>query len=165
MAENTRGPTGTGAGAGAGAAADGPLADGPLHVSARRQGGLLHVLSVRGEIDLSTAPALREAAESYVSGLAAAARGNQSGGGGGGGDNAPVLVVDLRRVGFIDSEGLVTLVNLLRRCAGVCGFALLAGRGTQPERVLKLGGYDRLLRVLHALDELPPGGGAPPPPP
>ena len=65
-------------------------------------------------------------------------------------DKSPVIV-DLSRVDFIDSAGLALLVEARKRLSPE-GRALnvLLTPGRQPERVLKLGRFDRILTFTYA---------------
>lgn len=56
------------------------------------------VVSVRGEVDVDSAPLLREALEKAISG------------------RSPLLVVDLLEVTFVDSTGLGVLIGAFKLC-------------------------------------------------
>lgn len=84
---------------------------------ARRSAGEYPVLAVRGEVDVSSAPDLREALDELVA------------------SGAQTVIVDLSEVGFLDSTGLGVLVGARN--------TLVDGGGGMPvvcehERVLKL---------------------------
>ena len=86
-------------------------------------------LTLRGELDLATAPALERA-------LAKAA-----------GDSAP-LVLDLRQLGFIDSSGLRVILSAASQAAEA-GRRLILVRGqNQVARVLDITGSDQHLEVV-----------------
>jgi anti-sigma B factor antagonist len=82
------------------------------------------VLRLIGEIDMDTAPILRRRLES----------------------DAPVTVLDLAEVTFIDSTGLNVLINANRN--RVDGLVLRSPVGA-VSRVLELSGIDRLFRIEH----------------
>ncbi len=114
--------------------------------------GAVTVLVLRGEADGATlgqlCAALEAAAESCP--------------------ERPV-VADLRAVSLLDGAGLQALVDTHKRLArGGCRLLVLSARGTQPDRVLLLGGLDRILSLIHSLDEIggptdAPGDGGPGP--
>jgi anti-sigma B factor antagonist len=64
------------------------------------------------------------------------------------GNGAKEILMDLRKVSFIDSLGVRALIrNQLRARDGSFSFAVIPGRG-QVFRVVKTMGLDRVLRVL-----------------
>ena len=96
------------------------------------------VVSVQGEVDLSTVTTLQEALEKCASQLPEGSR----------------LVVDLRQVGFIDSAGLALLVKIWKQFETRWQLTLIIAPSSQPERVLKLGRFDHFFRVIHTPEEL-----------
>lgn len=96
----------------------------------------VRVLGVMGEIDVHTAPRLRDSIASVLDG----------------GDRD--LVIDLQNVRFLDSTGLGVLVGALKRARNGGGsLALVCSR----ERVLKvfaLTGLDRVFRIVPSFDAL-----------
>ena len=92
-----------------------------------------------GEIDLTTAPLLREPLMEAITAS----------------EKRPVIV-DLSRVDFIDSAGLALLVEARKKLApeGRILHVLLTA-GKQPERVLKLGRFDTIINLAYDLDSLP----------
>jgi anti-sigma B factor antagonist len=102
-----------------------------LHVTA--SGGCI-VVKVAGEIDMASAPELRECLHQMID--AGSRR----------------LVVDLRQVRLIDSVGLGVLVGARRRLqehGDDDGWIRLAGAGELILRALRLSGLDRVF-PLHA---------------
>jgi anti-anti-sigma factor len=96
------------------------------------------VIEAVGEVDLTTAPQLREEL------LAAVGHPDKS-----------AVIVDLSKVDFIDSAGLALLVEARKRLSPegrTLSVLLTAGR--QPERVLKLGRFDTIMTLAHSLSEL-----------
>jgi anti-sigma B factor antagonist len=104
-------------------------------VEERREGGAA-VVAVSGELDLGTSPELEER-------LARAFDGG-----------AELVILDLRRVEFMDSTGLRVLLGAHQRAHDTGRrFALLRG-ADQVERVLTLTGVRDLLTVVDAPEEL-----------
>ena len=94
------------------------------------------VLTVRGELDLYTAPALRDRV------LAAAAEGQHR------------LVIDLSGVPFMDSSGLGVIVACLKRLRESGGdLALVTAPGSPPSKLLSLTGLDRAIPTSSTPDE------------
>ena len=102
-------------------------------------------VTARGDVDLFTAPILREVMEQRCSERT---------------EIGP-LAVDIRDVGFIDSAGLALLVEMRKRFVATCQIALVIAAGSQPERVLKLGRFDTFLRVCYSPDEVTGGANGP----
>ena len=93
------------------------------------------VLSVGGEVDLNTAPQLKD----RINGLIA--QGNSN------------LVVDLEGVEFMDSTGLSALVSgLMRTSESGGGMAVVCTR-PQVLRLLALTGLDQVLKVHSSVAE------------
>jgi anti-sigma B factor antagonist len=93
-------------------------------------------LSVRGELDLSTAPQLRAS-------LFEAIR-----------DGASGLIVDLDECSFIDSTGLGVLCHAARRMRGADGRSAVAVVSGQPqvERVFRLTRVDTLVPLFSSAE-------------
>ena len=96
------------------------------------------VIEAVGEVDLTTAPHLREALLAAVNGP----------------DKVPVIV-DLSHVDFIDSAGLALLVEARKRLSPEGRtLSVLLTQGRQPERVLRLGRFDTIMTLAYSLDDL-----------
>jgi anti-anti-sigma factor len=96
------------------------------------------VVVADGDVDLSTAPYLKTALDSAC-----------------GSRTEPGNVgLDLRLVPFIDSAGLALLVEIRKRHFDKCQLALVIEKGSQPERVLRLGRFDTFLKVGYSLEEV-----------
>jgi anti-sigma B factor antagonist len=94
------------------------------------------VLSVRGELDLYTAPTLRDRV------LAAADEGQRR------------LVIDLSGVPFMDSSGLGVIVACVKRLRESGGdLALVTTPGSPPSKLLSLTGLDRAIPTFSTPDE------------
>jgi anti-sigma B factor antagonist len=94
------------------------------------------VIAVRGELDLATAPLLRDAFESADR-------------------EAGVVVVDLSEVGFLDSSGLRVLAQCQRLLTGEDGPASLrlVVATDAVRRVLEVTGMRTFFKVYDALDD------------
>jgi len=96
------------------------------------------VVSASGEVDLTTVGLLREPILNAVTST-----------------ESPAVIVNLTQVDFIDSAGLALLVEarkLLSPEARVLYVLLTKGR--QPERVLKLGRFDTIMRLSYSMDDV-----------
>lgn len=78
------------------------------------------VLAITGELDVATAPRLRQEAIRVTSG----------------GDHR--IVLDLSGVGFLDSTGLGVIVGILKRIRTHGGALLLAGAEPQVRKVFEI---------------------------
>lgn len=93
------------------------------------------ILRVEGELDLFTAPRLREAVVEATDG------------------GAKHVVVDLEGVTFIDSSGLGVLVACLKRLRERDGsFAVVAGEGSSLHKLLALTGLSGFLPTFPTLE-------------
>jgi anti-sigma B factor antagonist len=111
-----------------------------FRVETRKHDRATVVLIVTGELDLASSPALDEELRRI------------------GESDVEVVIVDLRKLEFIDSTGLIVLVKASQRVeeAGK-RFALVKG-GQQVERLLNLTGVGDRLRVVDTPEELLGGG-------
>lgn len=98
------------------------------------------VVSVRGEIDVTAAPRLREAL------IASAAEGHRR------------VVVDLSRTEFLDSNGLGAIVAGLKRIRAQGGEMRLVCTSPRVCKVFELTSLDRVLSLHDTLDEACAGG-------
>lgn len=94
-----------------------------------------HVLAVGGELDLYTAPTLRERIAEEDAGSSVA--------------------LDVTGVSFIDSSGLGAMVASLKHVKESGGrLAIVTPDGSPVERLLALTGLDQVLQVGRTLDDL-----------
>jgi anti-sigma B factor antagonist len=93
------------------------------------------VLSVRGEIDVSTAPELRDRL------LSVAAEGYSK------------VVVDLSQVSFLDSTALGVLVSGLKRFRAAGGDLLLVVTGRSVSKVLEITGLVEVFSIFESVEE------------
>jgi anti-sigma B factor antagonist len=105
-----------------------------LQIGSARDGSVC-VLTIVGEVDIYTSPALKSA-------LASAAA-----------DGCTTVVVDLNGVGFIDSSGLGVLVGALRRAREAGGDLRVVSAQESVARILRITGLDRVFALHATLDE------------
>ncbi len=95
-----------------------------------------HVITVEGELDLASSPALQEQVEQSLTG------------------NGELLIVDLRELEFMDSTGLSILVKAHHRARETGKhFAIVRG-SEQVQRLLSLTGVGERLTVVDDPEEL-----------
>lgn len=87
------------------------------------------VISVVGELDLFTAPRLREQILELLKG------------------GTTSLVIDLSRLDFVDSSGLGVLVATLKRMRERDGSLMIRSPSANTSKVLQVSGLDKLLLV------------------
>jgi anti-sigma B factor antagonist len=104
-----------------------------LSLSARDAEGYL-ILDVAGEIDVYTAPQLRERLIALVEG------------------GARHVIVNLDRVEFLDSTGLGVLVGALKRLRGVGGELILACGQERLLKIFRITGLDRVFTMFGSVD-------------
>lgn len=100
------------------------------------------VVSLTGEIDVTTAPRLRE----YLAGAQAA---------------DPGVIVDLTRVDFLDSAGLGVLVGALKRARARGGTLQLVCPCHRIRDVLTVTGLTRVFRIHDTFDGAADGARVP----
>lgn len=92
------------------------------------------VLEVAGEIDVYTAPQLRERLIALVEG------------------GARQVIVDLGRVEFLDSTGLGVLVGALKRLRVVGGELLLVCAQERLLKIFRITGLDRVFALFDSVE-------------
>src|SRR4051812_2391074 len=92
------------------------------------------VLEVAGEIDVYTAPQLRERLIALVEG------------------GARQVIVDLGRVEFLDSTGLGVLVGALKRLRVVGGELLLVCAQERLLKIFRITGLDRVFQLFDSVE-------------
>jgi len=105
-----------------------------LEISTARDGDVC-IVRVAGEVDVYTSPQLKAT-------LVAAS-----------GDGCAVTVVDLDKVGFIDSSGLGVLVGALRRAREAGGDLRIVSARDTVVKIFRITGLDRVFPVYSTLDE------------
>jgi anti-anti-sigma factor len=107
----------------------GTTADSGLSLSTRTAGDIT-IAELAGELDVASAPVLRE----QLLGLLR--------------PGSSQLVIDLSDVSFCDASGLAVLISTGRRARLLDGFMRLAAVSPQVERVLQITGLDRSLAIF-----------------
>lgn len=102
----------------------------PLQLEPIRAGGDCSVLRIAGEIDVYTAPELRECVIQLI------------------GSGTRYLIADLRRVDFLDSTGLGALVGSLKRLRTRDGSLTLVISAGRIQEIFRITGLDRAF-ALH----------------
>ena len=95
------------------------------------------IVAVRGDIDLSNSVQVKNAIEAKCSSVIPS-----------------VMALDMRETPFIDSAGLALIVQMKKHLAPDCVLSLVIERGSQPDRVLRLGRFDSFLPVKYALEDV-----------
>src|SRR5690348_18400539 len=95
-----------------------------LGLSARTVGGIT-IAELTGELDVASAPALREQLLSLLR------------------PGSSRLVIDLSKVSYCDASGLAVLVHTARRARLLGGFLRLAAVSPPAGRVLSINGLER----------------------
>ena len=62
-----------------------------------------------------------------------------------------VCVLDFQEVSFVDSSGIAVVINALRSMTQIEGQLLLTGISTQPMRVFRASGSDKLVQIREAV--------------
>jgi anti-sigma B factor antagonist len=99
--------------------------------------GAWNVLSVAGELDMHTSPALQERLDALSVG------------------EAPKVAVDFSTVPFMDSSSLGVLVVHLKRLRERGGALALVGVAGSPQKVLSITGIDRVIPIYDQVSDLP----------
>lgn len=106
-----------------------------LELVSRSEGGWT-VIDVKGEVDLHTAPQLRERLLSHIE------QGHRR------------IVLNLEPLAFIDSTGLGVLVSGLKRLRTHDGELALAAPHDPVKKVLTITGLDKVFTVQESVSEL-----------
>lgn len=93
------------------------------------------VMSLSGEVDVYTAPGLKQRLADAIDG------------------GCSHVVVDLARVGFMDSSGLGALVSGLKRIKERDGTIRLACAGEQVLKVFRITGLDKVFPIFDTVDD------------
>jgi anti-sigma B factor antagonist len=99
--------------------------------------GTWSVLSVAGELDMHTSPALQEQLDALSVG------------------DTPKVAVDLSAVPFMDSSSLGILVSNFKRLQERGGDLAIVGIAGSPQKVLSITGIDRVIPIFDDAADLP----------
>lgn len=98
-------------------------------VSAQPQGDSVVVVNVQGEVDVYTAPKLREEIHRQMD------------------DGATTVIVDLADVAYMDSSGLGVLIGALKRARENEGDMVVASANPRITRILDVTGLSKIFNV------------------
>ncbi len=101
------------------------------------QEGPRTILAVSGEVDLATAPNLRQRVVQAID------------------DGARQVVVDLSDVGFMDSTGLGVLIGGLKRLRQRDGNLVVVSPSEPVAKILEVTGLMDVLGVVDSVDDVP----------
>ena len=62
-----------------------------------------------------------------------------------------ICILDFHEVTFMDSSGIAVVINALRCMAKIEGKLILADLGTQPMKVFRTSGIDKLVEIKEAV--------------
>jgi anti-sigma B factor antagonist len=110
--------------------ASGQTAPGPLRLHVERSGGRATVVSLSGELDLSTVPRLQTCLQEHQRA------------------KATTVILDLSQVTFIDSSGIGALIRAFKDSENGRRLLTVIAADTQVERVLQLSGIDKALPLF-----------------
>jgi anti-sigma B factor antagonist len=94
------------------------------------------VLSVNGELDVATAPRLRQEAVKLVTG------------------GATQMAIDLSGCGFLDSTGLGVIIGILKRVRGHEGELVIVGAEPHVRKVFEITRVSDIVPLHDSLDEV-----------
>jgi anti-sigma B factor antagonist len=98
--------------------------------------GAIPVITVIGEVDVATAPQLRESLHAVI------ARGEST------------IVLDLLAVTFLDSTALGVLVGALKRCRELGGELHVVVDDARIRKIFEITGLHKVFPLAHALAEV-----------
>lgn len=97
--------------------------------------GRTHVIEVEGQVDLYSAPEFKERTGRVID------------------QGSTRVIIDLSRVGFMDSTGLGVLVGALKRLRAARAELLLVVTDYDIERLFELTGLDRTFKMYRSRDD------------
>lgn len=62
-----------------------------------------------------------------------------------------ICILDFRDVSFVDSSGIAVVINALRNMTQIEGKLILTGIASQPMRVFRASGIDKLVEIKEAV--------------
>lgn len=102
-----------------------------MDVRSSEQNGIT-LIQVSGEINISTSPDLKKVFEKEAK---------------------KKIVVDLTKVSYVDSSGLATLVEMLKKTKSQGGSLCLAGMSEKVKSLFEITKLDRLFSIVSSADE------------
>jgi anti-sigma B factor antagonist len=105
----------------------------------------LHIIALVGEIDLACSPELREILDVHAQA------------------KRPALLLDFAEVTYVDSSGLATLVEYVRKVQDFGGRLALAAVNTRVQTILDLVRLSEIFPIYPTLAEARTGLASPPP--
>jgi anti-anti-sigma factor len=108
----------------------------PYFVMEQSEDGGGIVITVQGDLDLVTVSQLDDRLEDTIDELRVLAEDKK-------------LTLDLKKLDFIDSAGLALLIRVSRELSTIERvLRVIVGKGHQPDRVLKIGQFGRILDLV-----------------
>lgn len=95
----------------------------------------VEIFALEGEIDLHYAPVLRSLCHAKIKA------------------QAPALLLDLAKVDYIDSTGLVTIIEYFRDAAKYGGILCMASLNENLKTAFQIVGLDKAIPAFETLDE------------
>jgi anti-sigma B factor antagonist len=105
------------------------------HIADYGLDGRTHVVEVEGQIDLYTAPELKERIWQVVD------------------QGKTRVILDMSRVTFMDSTGLGVLMGALKRLRATRGMLALVVTDYDVERLLEVSGLDKTFKIYRSRDD------------
>ena len=62
-----------------------------------------------------------------------------------------ICILDFSEVTFVDSSGIAVVINALRAMAQIEGKLILSGMASQPMRVFRASGIDKIVEIKEAV--------------
>lgn len=106
-----------------------------LTMSEQRDGGRV-VLSVRGEVDIASAPSLRQRLVEVID------------------DDTRLIAIDASEIGFMDSTGLGVLVGGLKRMRQQEGNLVVVSPSDSVRKIFEVTGLVDVFGVVDSVEEL-----------
>ena len=107
-----------------------------MEIKAESKGDTLF-LYARGDLDEYTATSVRRVADEYIRDFASK-------------PNAKKVIFYLHEVSFMDSSGIAVVIHAMRQMSQIEGRLLLSGLNSQPLKVFRASGIDKLIEIKEA---------------
>ena len=65
--------------------------------------------------------------------------------------NPKICILDFQEVTFMDSSGIAVVINALRSMSRIEGKLILSAIGSQPLKVFRASGIDKLVEIMEAV--------------